>query len=52
MAGEGEDSWRSRLEAKGFRCSCVLRGLGEMEAVAALFAEYLKEAEAARADAY
>ena len=42
MAGEEEESWRSRLEAKGFRCECVLRGLGEAESVAALFPEYLK----------
>lgn len=43
MAGEGEESWRSRLEAKNFRCECVLRGLGEAEGVAALFPGYLKE---------
>ena len=43
MAGEEEGSWRSRLEAKNFRCECVLRGLGEAEAVASLFPGYLKE---------
>ena len=42
MAGGEEESWRSRLEAEGFRCECVLRGLGEAEAVAALFPDYLK----------
>ena len=42
MAGEEEESWRSRLEAKGFRCECVLRGLGEADAVAELFPGYLK----------
>ena len=47
MAGEEEESWRSRLEAKGFRCECVLRGLGEAESVAALFPEYLKASDEA-----
>lgn len=29
MAGEKEDSWKSRLEAEGYRVQCILNGLGE-----------------------
>lgn len=52
MAGDDGESWRARLEAKGFRCACVLRGLGESEAVAALFPEYLRDAADVRETAY
>lgn len=33
LAGEGEDSWRSRLLARGFDVALRLRGLGSLEAV-------------------
>ena len=37
LSGPEKDSWKSRLEAAGHECTCVLRGLGEVDA----FAEYL-----------
>ena len=43
MAG-AEDSWASRLEAVGYRVSCVLRGLGECPAIRELFAEHCRRA--------
>lgn len=39
MAGDGPDSWKSRLETAGHVCECVLHGLGENPAVARRFAE-------------
>ena len=32
MAGEGKESWKSRLEARGIKVSPILKGLGEYEA--------------------
>lgn len=42
MAGEGPDSWRSVLEGDGFRVGCVLRGMGSLPEVQALYAARLK----------
>ena len=33
LAGDGEDSWRSRLTARGFDAAVRLQGLGSLEAV-------------------
>lgn len=40
MAGEEEDSWESQLRAAGYETRCVLRGLGEVPAVRAMFVEH------------
>ncbi len=45
MAGSEEDSWKSQLSAEGYEVSCVLRGLGEYEAVRKLFAQHAIDAE-------
>lgn len=42
MAGEGEGSWKSRLERDGLQVAPLLRGLGEYPAFRAL---YVKKAE-------
>lgn len=47
MAGHEEDSWQSQLRAEGYDVSCVLRGLGEYEAVRKLFAQHALAAEKA-----
>lgn len=44
MAGNEEDSWKSVLSAQGFRCIPVLKGTGELDAVAAVWIEHLKAA--------
>lgn len=44
MAGE-EDSWRSRLEQKGYQVACRIKGLGELESVQEQFIEHIKEAK-------
>lgn len=43
MAGDGPDSLKSLLTAAGFRVSYSLRGLGELEAVRAVFCRRLQE---------
>lgn len=44
LAGDGEDSWKSRLEGAGYETSCVLRGLGEYPGIRALFVEHARRA--------
>ena len=44
MAGSEPDSLRSLLEAKGYAVQCVIRGLGELEAVRHMYAEKAREA--------
>jgi len=44
LAG-GEDSWKSRLEAEGYRTEVVLSGLGEYAQIQDLFAEHAAQAE-------
>ena len=40
MAGDDDDSWKSRFEAAGYEVECVLKGLGEMEAIQEIFVEH------------
>lgn len=44
LAGPEEDSWRSRLEREGYAVTCLLRGLGEIPGIRALFVDHAKEA--------
>ena len=44
MAGEGEDSWKSRLEAEGYQVHCILRGLGENPEIQKLYVERAERA--------
>ena len=44
MAGDGEDSWKNVLRNEGFEVTCLLRGLGESEAIRRLFAAHALEA--------
>jgi sirohydrochlorin cobaltochelatase len=44
MAGDEDDSWKSIFEGAGYEVECILRGLGELEAIQELF---VKHAEAA-----
>ncbi|MCM1578992.1 MAG: sirohydrochlorin cobaltochelatase [Ruminococcus sp.] len=44
MAGDEEDSWKTVLTKEGFEVECVLRGLGEIEAVQSVYADHVKEA--------
>lgn len=42
LSGDGEDSWKSQLEAHGMETRTVLRGLGEIPAIAEQFAAHLE----------
>ncbi len=44
MAGPGADSWKSVLEKNGFEVECVMKGTADIEAVADIWIEHLREA--------
>ena len=44
MAGEEEDSWKSTFEKAGYQVECVLKGLGELEAIQQIFVEHAQAA--------
>lgn len=46
MAGGEEDSWKSSFEKEGFKVECVIKGLGELEAIQELYVEHAKAAVA------
>ena len=43
MAGEDEDSWRSILEAKGFKVKVHLHGLGENSKIQEIYIQHIKD---------
>ncbi len=45
LAGDEEDSWKSILEAEGFKTEPVLLGLGEREAIRQLYVKHVEEAK-------
>ena len=40
MAGDDEDSWKSQFEAAGYEVTCVVEGLGQLEAVRQILVEH------------
>ena len=44
MAGDEEDSWKTVLTKDGYEVVCLLRGLGENEAIRQIYADHAKEA--------
>ena len=44
MAGDEEDSWKSVFEAEGYKVECLLRGLGENEAIRQIYTDHAKAA--------
>jgi Cobalamin biosynthesis protein CbiK, Co2+ chelatase len=44
MAGDGEDSWKNILAQAGYEVTCILRGLGEIQAIRNIFLEHLAAA--------
>jgi len=44
MAGDEEDSWKSTFEAAGYQVECVLKGLGEYEAIQQLLVDHARDA--------
>lgn len=44
MAGDEEDSWKSAFEAAGYKVECLVRGLGENEAIRRIYVDHAKAA--------
>ena len=44
MAGDEEDSWKTAFEAAGYEVECVIKGLGELEAIQQLFVQHAQAA--------
>lgn len=44
MAGDEEDSWKTAFESEGFEVLCLLRGLGENEAIREIYADHAIDA--------
>lgn len=44
MAGGEEDSWKSVLLREGYKVECILKGLGQINAIRDIYAEHLKTA--------
>lgn len=45
LAGEEEDSWKSILTKAGYEVEVILKGMGELDAIAEMFVEHAKKAE-------
>lgn len=45
LAGDGPDSWRSMLEALGYRVECVLKGLGEFPEIREIYIDHARAAK-------
>ncbi|MCQ2509878.1 MAG: sirohydrochlorin cobaltochelatase, partial [Lachnospiraceae bacterium] len=45
LAGDEEDSWKSILEAEGFKVEPVLVGLGERASIRKIFVEHAEKAK-------
>ncbi|MBO5509486.1 MAG: sirohydrochlorin cobaltochelatase [Lachnospiraceae bacterium] len=43
MAGDEEDSWKSAFEAEGYEVICVVKGLGELQAIRDLIVAHVAE---------
>lgn len=44
MAGDEEDSWKTVFESAGYDVKCLLRGLGENEAIRQIYVDHAKAA--------
>lgn len=44
MAGEDEDSWKNIFESQGYAVKCVMKGLGEIQAVRDIYLEHVRAA--------
>lgn len=51
MAGDGPESWKSRIGATGVQTECVLKGMGEYGAVRDLYVKHARQARPMRAEA-
>lgn len=45
IAGDSEESWKSRFERAGYSVKCIMRGLGEYAGIRRIYVRHAKEAE-------
>ncbi|MCI8660453.1 MAG: sirohydrochlorin cobaltochelatase [Lachnospiraceae bacterium] len=45
MAGENENSWKSRFLRKGYEVECLMKGIGEYPGIRQMYVRHAKEAE-------
>lgn len=44
MAGDEEDSWKTVINGEGFKVQCLLRGMGEIEAIRSIYVDHVQDA--------
>ena len=44
MAGDEEDSWKNIFEQAGYEVECILKGLGEFQAIRDIYLEHISQA--------
>ncbi len=44
MAGDGDDSWKNLVAGAGYEVTCILKGLGEVQAIRDIFLEHIAAA--------
>ena len=44
MAGDEEDSWKTRFKGEGYEVECILKGLGEYTGIQSMFVEHTQDA--------
>ena len=44
MAGDEDDSWKTKFEAEGFTVECILEGLGQKEAIQKMYVDHAAKA--------
>ena len=43
MAGEDGDSWKRTFEKEGYNVTCIVKGLGELEAIRNIYVQHVKD---------
>ena len=44
MAGDDENSWKTRFSEKGYQVECIVKGLGEFTEIQEMFVDHVKDA--------
>ena len=45
LAGDQENSWKSRFKARGIQTEIILKGLGELDDIARIYVDHIRKAE-------
>ncbi len=44
MAGDEEDSWKNVIKGEGFKVQCILKGMGQIEAIRDIYVSHVQDA--------